>query len=51
MAMGRAVVVTNFSGPTEFLTQANSYPLPVQAVDAKGFAGDTTSLSLSCVIY
>ncbi|XP_057978891.1 uncharacterized protein LOC131165273 [Malania oleifera] len=29
MAMSLPVIVTNWSGPTEFLTEKNSYPLPV----------------------
>ncbi|KAF3434433.1 hypothetical protein FNV43_RR25536 [Rhamnella rubrinervis] len=29
MAMSLPVIVTNWSGPTEFLTEENSYPLPV----------------------
>ncbi|GLT88718.1 hypothetical protein SLE2022_067300 [Rubroshorea leprosula] len=30
MAMSLPVIVTNWSGPTEYLTEENSYPLPVQ---------------------
>ncbi|XP_042475292.1 uncharacterized protein LOC122057306 [Macadamia integrifolia] len=29
MAMSLAVIATNWSGPTEYLTEENSYPLPV----------------------
>lgn len=30
MAMALPVIVTNWSGPTEYLTEENSYPLPVE---------------------
>lgn len=30
MAMSLPVIVTNWSGPTEYLTEENSYPLPVE---------------------
>ena len=29
LSMGLPVIATNWSGPTEFLTQDNSYPLPI----------------------
>jgi glycosyltransferase involved in cell wall biosynthesis len=29
MAMSLPVIATNWSGPTEYLTEENSYPLPV----------------------
>eukprot|EP00959_Pyramimonas_sp_CCMP1952_P109583 2292142-Pyramimonas_sp.AAC.1 len=36
MAMAKAVITTNFSGATEYLTEDNAYPLPVEKVDATG---------------
>lgn len=38
MASGLPVIVTNFSGPSSYLTELNSYPIPVQMVDEQGFA-------------
>ncbi|KAF7147116.1 hypothetical protein RHSIM_Rhsim03G0096200 [Rhododendron simsii] len=32
MAMSLPVITTNWSGPTEYLTEENSYPLPVDAM-------------------
>ena len=32
MASGAAVITTNWSGMTEYLTQANSYPLPIDGL-------------------
>lgn len=33
MSMGLPVIVTNFSGPTEYLTKANSFPVPVEKLE------------------
>lgn len=33
MAMGLPVIATNWSGPTEFMTEENSYPIEVEAID------------------
>ena len=33
MAMGLPVIATNWSGPTAFMTPANSYPLRVEALE------------------
>lgn len=30
MAMELPVIATNWSGPTEFMTEENSYPLPIE---------------------
>ena len=38
MAMGLPAIATNFSGPTAFLTSANSHPLPVASALPGGFA-------------
>ena len=38
MAMGLPAIATNFSGPTAFLTRANSHPLPVHRALPGGFA-------------
>lgn len=44
MAMGLPVVVTNFSGPTAYLSEAVGYPLQYQMVDVPpgsgAFSGD-----------
>ncbi|KAL6989199.1 hypothetical protein U1Q18_014952 [Sarracenia purpurea var. burkii] len=32
MAMSLAVITTNWSGPTEYLTEENSYPLPMEGL-------------------
>ena len=39
MAMELPVIVTNHSGPTEYLTDANSFPLRIDGVD-NGYAAD-----------
>ena len=31
--MGLPVIATNYSGPTAYLTEANSYPLRIEGVD------------------
>ena len=37
MAMELPVIVTNYSGPTEYLTEENSFPLRLDGID-RGFA-------------
>lgn len=32
MAMGLPIIATNWSGPTEFMTQDNSFPLPIRGL-------------------
>ena len=39
MAMAVPVIATNFSGPTEFMTSQNGYPVPIRGVERDGFAG------------
>lgn len=36
MSMALPVIVTNFSGPTEYITEENSYPLSFKGVDSLG---------------
>ncbi|KAL6049313.1 Glycosyltransferase, CAZy family GT4 [Balamuthia mandrillaris] len=37
MAMELPVIATNWSGPSDFLTEANSYPLRVEKMESAGF--------------
>lgn len=39
MSMSVPAIVTNFSGPTGFVTSENGYPLPFERIDNQGFAG------------
>ena len=34
MSMQLPIIATNWSGPTEFMTEENSYPLPIDGMDA-----------------
>ena len=36
--MGLSVIATNYSGPTAYLSDANSFPLAIDGVDEAGFA-------------
>ncbi|KAK3235770.1 hypothetical protein CYMTET_54035 [Cymbomonas tetramitiformis] len=36
MSMALPVIVTNFSGPTEYITEENAYPLSYKGVDSAG---------------
>lgn len=38
MAMGCPTIATNFSGPTEFMTETNSYPIRVERMTDDGYA-------------
>ena len=34
MAMGLPTIATNWSGPSEFLTQENSFPIPIEGLES-----------------
>ena len=44
--MGLPIIATNWSGPTEYMTEANSYPLRIEGlseVEEGAFAGKIIS--------
>ena len=47
MAMGLPVVATNFSGPTAYLTRANSHPLRVERRLPDGSAAPSVASATS----